>query len=113
MRPANWYWNPGSNKTSWVTRTPTKGRRPHKVSYKESWLISCIGSYTNNMKVAPVMVSKKSYEGTDRRSVSSLLKGGFTGTVGSNKRNIKMKPQHIYNNKLIQEKTCYKVHRNP
>jgi len=30
-------------------------------------------------------VSRKPYEGTDRRSVSSLHKGGFTGTVGSNR----------------------------
>jgi hypothetical protein len=33
-------------------------------------------------------VSRKPYEGTDRRSVSSLHKGGFTGTVGSNTNNM-------------------------
>jgi len=34
----------------------------------------------------PRIPCKKPYEGDDRRSVSSLLKGGFTGTVGSNIR---------------------------
>ena len=34
-------------------------RRPHKVSFMDSWLIICIGSYTNNMKGDTYMVSKK------------------------------------------------------